>query len=138
VITGASKPQDHHCAREDSSVPRQSLLCASFGTTKTSATAVQKQLLSAAHPSHETADDLDGLDTVLTTHNWNRRTIAGSACNSQLPTYGPGGSDEYVIAAIRQPSALLSSCQVSLPRFSSVPLIRNTKLKYTEAIVPSL
>ena len=40
--------------------------------------------------------------------------------------------------AILQPSVPLTNTQVSLPRFCSFPSTRNTKSKYTDAIVPSL
>jgi hypothetical protein len=52
--------------------------------------------------------------------------------------YDMGGFDEKVIAAILQPSLPFTKTQVSLPRFCAFPSIRNTKSKYTEAIVPSL
>jgi hypothetical protein len=51
---------------------------------------------------------------------------------------GARGFDEYVMAAIRQPSGSLTSCQVSLPWFSSFPSIMNSKSKYAAAMVPSL
>src|SRR5580698_8242962 len=68
--------------------------------------------------------------------NFDEKTIVVDSIGSNA--YGMCGFDEYVIAAILQPSVPLTKTQVSLPRFSSFPSARNTKSKYTDAIVPSL